>query len=440
MSVFGSRRQRVLAGYIAAAVIATIVVMAATSYASQQAGINEAVNAAKDRTLLYADVLSDKIPADLSSRDATRRTAADVALDGVVRDFVKSAKDVIRVKIWTPDGTIVYSDKRELWGREFALEPDEADVLLTGKVEASASDPSKPENIFEQDQGRVLQVYAPMRATAAGDLLFEVYYHDDSISTAAHRIWTEFAPILLGGLLLLAAVNLPLAWRLAQRAQRDQEEKAELLQAAVDASEMERSRIAGDLHDGVVQDLSGITYTLDAVADRLGTEGSPHAAVVAESAAHTRSAVSALRSLLIEIYPPNLREEGLPNALGGLLASVRSRGVAARLDVAPGIECAPACEALLFRAAQEALRNVLTHAEAGEVVVSLRREGEHAVLTVTDDGRGVAVDEWRHPPPGHLGLRFLSDLVERAGGHLDLTPGDPRGAVFTVSVPMEVGV
>ena len=131
------------------------------------------------------------------------------------------------------------------------------------------------------------------------------------------------------GVLLLALLQLPLAWRLSTRIQRDQVAKQRLLEAAVEASDVERKRIAADLHDGVVQDLTGVTFTLAAMTNSF-EPGDARAESVETAAAHTRNAVTALRSLLVEIYPPNLRDAGIESALGGLFRR-RWKHVAFRL-------------------------------------------------------------------------------------------------------------
>ena len=121
--------------------------------------------------------------------------------------------------------------------------------------------------------------------------------------------------------MLLQLVQIPFAWSLANRLQRQQRDSRRLLQRAVDASDAERRRIAGDLHDGIVQRLTGMTYTLDAA--RLGKPDRERDAD-ADRRSPRRSCArqtSELRSLLVDIYPPNLAEEGLPSAL----SSWRSR-------------------------------------------------------------------------------------------------------------------
>ena len=92
-----------------------------------------------------------------------------------------------------------------------------------------------------------------------------------------------------------------------------------LLRRAIDASDIERRRIANDLHDGVVRDLAGVAFSLAGAARDEATESGPRRAL--SDAAHSvRSSITALRTTLVDIYPPNLAEGGLLSALDDLAA------------------------------------------------------------------------------------------------------------------------
>jgi signal transduction histidine kinase len=304
-------------------------------------------------------------------------------------------------------------------------------------IEAEVSDLSKPENRFERDRGKLLEVYLPVRAPNDDRLLFEAYYRYDAVSASGNRIWKSFAPVSIGALIALELVQIPFAWSLARRLRSRQRERERLLRQAVDASDAERRRIAGDLHDGVVQDLAGVAYQLAGSARRDGLP-QPTTALLEDSAAQVRESIKSLRSLLVDIYPPKLAEAGLPAAITDLLAGVSSRGIEATCDV-DGLQAAlpDAVAGLLYRAAQEALRNAVTHAHPTRVHVTLESVAGAATLEVTDDGVGFTpADAAARASEGHLGLRGIADLVAGAGGRLDIdsTPGE--GTRLRVEVPI----
>ena len=258
--------------------------------------------------------------------------AAIDAVDRAVQERVLGER-VVRVKIWSRDGRVLYSDEPRLIGTTFPLGPSKLDVLRTGVTRAELSDLSGPENRFERGQGDLYEVYLPIRAPDGTPLLFETYQRRSAVAATGRRIWLPFAALLLGSLVLLWLVQVPLAWRLDRRLRRTQEEREMLLVRAVEASADERRRIAADLHDGVVQDLAGISYSLSAAAK---VETTPALRTTLQDAADgTRDAMRALRSLLVEIHPPNLHASGLETALTDLLAPLRARGLDARLAVEP---------------------------------------------------------------------------------------------------------
>ncbi len=165
-----------------------------------------------------------------------------------------------------------------------------------------------------------------------------------------------------------------------------------MLRKAIAASEIERRRIASDLHDGVVQDLAGVSYALVGCADRISKSDRPHdAECLYNAAGGVRQSIRTLRSLLVEIYPPSLRSAGLAAALTDLLAPLTGRGVAVDLDVPSTLVLPADAEALVFRVAQEAVRNALLHADPRSVGVHINTGRSGVALTVRDDGTGFDV-------------------------------------------------
>jgi signal transduction histidine kinase len=257
------------------------------------------------------------------------------------------------------------------------------------------------------------------------------------VSASGSRIWHSFAPVAIGGLVALELVQIPLAWSLARRLRDRQRERERLLRQALEASDTERRRIASDLHDGVVQDLAGVAYSL-AGSSRSTQLPAPTAALLDSSAEQVRDSIKSLRSLLVDIYPPKLDDAGLASALTDLVAGAQHRGVETRLDTDGLPEPLPQqVSRVLWRAAQEAVRNAITHAHASTLtVVAAGRDGV-ATLDVVDDGRGFAPAELpQRVDEGHVGLRGLTDLVRDAGGDVRVQSAPGAGTRVHVEVPL----
>jgi two-component system, NarL family, sensor kinase len=343
---------------------------------------------------------------------------------------------VVRVKVWTLGGRIVYSDEPRLIGRRFELEPAELAAVRKRIVDAEVSDVSKPENVYERHFGKLLEVYLPIQAPDGTELLYEDYLRYSLVTDSEHRQLARFVPALVGALLLLWLVQLPLAASLAGRLRQRQREREALLQRAIDSSDAERRRIAQYLHDGVVQELSGVSYSLAATAKRLEREGDdPGWRAVRDATAATRRAIAELRALLVGIYPASVRRSGLAAALSDLVAPLSARDIEVELDVQPGLDLPPATEETLFQGAQEALRNAATHAAPHHVEVHVGVSDGRAILTVSDDGTGFRPQE-PPGPGGHFGLRLLDDLAAERGGRLEVKSAEGKGTRVTLEVPI----
>jgi signal transduction histidine kinase len=415
-----------------AGLIALVIVGLTTALASRRVGEREAVSDARTTTVSKAKGLVEPAITDplLDGNDAARRR-----LDRVVQNDVLD-RNLLRVKLWTRDGRIIYSDETRLVGQTYGLDEDKRSAIATGQIVAEVSALDSPENRYERALGRkLLEVYLPVHTPNGTPLLFEGYYTYASVSASGSRLWRSFAPITLGALVALELVQIPLAYSLARRLRLRQLEREALLQRAIDASEVERRQIASDLHDGVVQDLAGVAYGLSAAA-RDGRTADPEQ--LEHSAETVRESVRALRSLIVDLYPPNLREEGLESALRDLTDRARERGVPTSLEVGDPVRVVPDSVAgLLYRSAQEGLRNVVDHSQATTARLAVSLDDHTAVLELADDGRGfdeellaARVEE------GHVGLKALRGLLTDAGGSLEVESSPGEGTVMRVRVPV----
>jgi signal transduction histidine kinase len=203
------------------------------------------------------------------------------------------------------------------------------------------------------------------------------------------------------------------------------------LTAAVEASAVERRRIARDLHDGVVQDLAGLSFAASAASREL-TDRPDLAARMENLGVGVRSSLRALRSLLVEIYPPELRTEGLAAALDDLVAPAIATGIDVSLSVDDTHDSSDDAIGLVWRAAQEAVRNAVRHGRPEHLRVSVLATPDSLVLVVEDDGRGF--DPSAVPRDGHLGLRALRDLINEMGAELRIDSAPGKGTTVRMEV------
>jgi signal transduction histidine kinase len=360
-------------------------------------------------------------------------------LDPLVRHWLRNGT-MVRVKVWSPAGMVLYSDEPKLIGETFALEPGARAALLSPRTDADVSDLRRPENRFERGDGKLLEVYRPVWTPDGQPLLFETYFRYDVVSQRSHQLWRAFGGVMLSSLLALIILLSGVGWLSVVRSRRARAERERLMERALAASEEERRRIAATLHDGVVQQLVAASFIAAGQAQRATADGDDgRAESLASVAATVRDSVAGLRSLLVDIYPPSLRSAGLASALHDLASGASGHGAAVTAEVdAEVAEATPEQQQeVMFRIAQEALRNALRHAEAGHITLRLTagQDGE-AVLEVADDGRGFdargvnAHGLAGHSAagavgPGHFGLRLMTDAATHGGGELALlsSPG-----------------
>jgi two-component system, NarL family, sensor kinase len=414
--------------------IALVIVGLATAVASRRIGEREAITDARSSAVIKAQGLVE--PA-IGNDLITDSRAAVVRLDGVVRRDVLDAS-VVRVKVWNRAGEILYSDEPRLIGAHYVLGNDERRSIDSGVIDAEVSDLSKPENQFERSYGKLLEVYVPIRTPSQAPLLFEAYYRYSLVAQNGSRLWRSFAPISLGALLMLELVQIPIAWSLARRLRMRLREREMLLHRALEASDVERRQIASDLHDGAVQDLAGVAYALSATARREGANGSDADAQLIENSAESiRGSIRALRSLIVDIYPPNFDEVSFDSAITDLFSRASDRGLRTDVDIDLRDPLPDSVARLLYRSAQEALRNTLDHARARSVTLTISHRNGVANLEVVDDGRGFDADDTaKSRAAGHLGLVALRGLVTDAGGELEVRSEPDAGTTLRVELPL----
>jgi signal transduction histidine kinase len=422
--------QFALAGVVALLVLSTIL----TAILSQT-GTSEAISNARQSTRLVAhDVIAPNLTDALLDGDQ----AAQAEFDRLIRQRVIDSW-VVRVKLWTSDGEIVYSDEPRLIGRAFALERDQIAALSTGRVVANITDLSRPENQYEANHRdrQLLEVYQKLQSPRGTTVLYENYIRFDLVQATGRGIMLSFLPAVAGTLVLMQLVQLSLAWSLARRVRDGQRDREALLMRAVDAAETERRRIARDLHDGTVQDLTAVSLALEVASRQLRRGQGVTAQTLDQASAETRTTVRQLRTLFVDIYPNSLRDQGLDVALRDLLKPFDRRGISATLTIPRDLRLPEVTERLLYRVARETLRNVAAHARAHSVEVCVEAADGTVSLVVRDDGTGFDGSALEGAASGHLGLRLLRDLTRDADGTFTVTSMPGSGTTVRVELPAQ---
>jgi len=209
----------------------------------------------------------------------------------------------------------------------------------------------------------------------------------------------------------------------------------------ITAQEDERRRIARELHEEIGQALGAIRLRVGIALRDDADRRRP----LEESATIADEAIGRIRSLAVNLRPPMLDDLGLADALqwalsqqskaAGWKASMRADELPQRLPEDVETAC--------FRIGQEALSNIVRHAHAKSVEVTLENGGEELRLTVADDGDGFDIERFRRPEERrrHVGLIAMSERASLAGGRLDIesAPGEGTRVVATFPFAASAG-
>ena len=418
--------------FTCAGLAVTLALALLTGVLARRAGLEQGTRAFESLARVTAATLTPALDGDPS-----RPPDAPGDLGTHVSALVK-AGPVVAVRVRAADGQVLWADDRSVVGQKAPLPREARQALDSGSVDSLVADPGDPRVLPGRSSGRVLVAWVAVEDVHGTPLLIEFHESYSEVTDLALRAWKRFAPAALGALALLQLIQVPLAWRLASRLRRSRLAEDALLQAAVDASDAERRRIAGEVHDHVVQDLTGLAYDLDAAQMRGRPRNAEDAELLERTATAVRQTVEDLRTLLVALIPARgAFRGGLQPALQVLAQEVGRSGIRVSVSADAARDLPGPTAALLYRCAQEALRNVTAHSRATSVEVAVTRDQGVATMRVEDDGQGF--DESRlgeRFAAGHVGLRALGELLVDAGGSLTLTSAPGQGTRLVATVPL----
>jgi signal transduction histidine kinase len=214
---------------------------------------------------------------------------------------------------------------------------------------------------------------------------------------------------------------------------------AEGMRRSLEAAERERSRWARELHDQTLQDLAGLKVLLSGA--RRAKEREQVDRILEQAIEHVQLGVDGLRALVTELRPPALDELGTAPALRTLIdRTSATAGLVIELDVDLAYEQgradtrhAPELESTMYRLVQEALTNIVKHADASRVTVAVIEDDATVGLTVTDDGAGFQTDAANEG----FGLIGMRERVTLLGGELDFDSKPGAGTTVAARIPVQ---
>jgi len=226
-----------------------------------------------------------------------------------------------------------------------------------------------------------------------------------------------------------------ITFRDVTEARKAESERQHLEAALLDAVGGEQRRFGTDLHDGLGQELTGLSLLLSALTNTARAAHSPHTGDLQQAGEVAQHALQSCQTIARGLSPIGSTEGGLITALRDLVTRLKGPS-GPRLEISVSevarLGLSPAASDHLYRIAQEALTNALKHAHANSIKVTLDVERERVRLEVCDDGSGVeAVGK---SAPG-LGLRTMRYRASMIGARFEIAPFGPNGTRVICDCP-----
>ena len=387
-------------------------------------------NSAKRHLLHGQSEVFTTVVEDLQQMDLVTRSADQVVVAPEFEDAVALrllGGDTIRVKLWSADGLIVYSNHPAQVGQTFELN-DLAVRSSEGVTTFGVADATDAAHAFEENLGELIEFYVPVVDGETVFALFEVEQRVDTLNTTVDRIrrntWLSIGLGLSVLTVFMGSLTLANAHVLSRRRRLAETLFAELVAAQDD----ERRRIVGALHDDIGQPLYRLLYGLQGSRTRLDDDD-PVALELERLELLVREVDSTLRNELRGLHTSLAEDLGLGPALEALADATREETTLDfTVDVGSEHKLGAVSRAALFRAAKEGVTNVRKHASAAHVWVRVRSDNGRVVLEVEDDGRGITGREG-------LGLTTMKERLEAIGGGLVLEQKLAAGTVMRAWVP-----
>jgi signal transduction histidine kinase len=390
-------------------------------------------------------------------------TPEDARRLDAVSELLKSRRHVVSIKIWRPDGTIVYSTQKRLIGKQFPT----TDILpsLQGKIRAGMADLDDHDSEFERSLSMPLyEIFLPLYKNETEKIIAVAEIYEDAralLKDQAYAVggaWLVVGSAGLCTLLVLFAIvyrgSLTIRRQRAaiKRRFRDQlsllrkndelqSRVREALRKSTQVDDLLQTRIGADLHDGPAQLMSHVLLRLDEVEGHLHDNPPPARALVQELRSDAKEALKELRAISAGLFLPDIGDTGdAENVVQSIVCAHEGRTnckVAYRTENVPArlprevVRC-------VARVVQEALNNSYRHSSAMEQSICLFANDGVLHLSIGDAGRGMSADkpESRSHLSG-LGIPGMASRVEALGGTFAISSVPGSGTEVICSIPMQ---
>ncbi|MBI3194200.1 MAG: hypothetical protein HYZ34_07015, partial [Ignavibacteriae bacterium] len=242
------------------------------------------------------------------------------------------------------------------------------------------------------------------------------------------------------GILLFLTAGPTISFRRVKQLQREQQQQEEFSRKLIERQELERKRIASELHDGVGQDLLVVKNKLLLAIDTV-EQGTMDVQQLNDAAQFASQAIEEVRSISHNLRPSNLDQLGLTMAIETAVESVATSSTirfSLNIENIDGL-VTPENEINVYRIVQESLNNVVKHSQATEAGVEVRRELDSVLINVQDNGRGFRMNvEGLNTPKERFGLSGMKERAKALSGSLTIQQRESGGTIVQLSVPIQL--
>jgi len=296
------------------------------------------------------------------------------------------------------------------------------------------------DTLFEAEKARALTNYQVQYETEKKEQQIELLNRETAIQKLQLRqrgllLLVTLAVLLAGATtvyLVFKQRKLKAEARLQQEINHQQEKAT---RDVLDAEERERRRIAGDLHDGVGQTLSAALLNLNYLHKSIGEGGAPDINAMDSALSLVRDCYQEVRSISHQMMPNALLKAGLASSIKEFLDAIDGKSIKVHLSVS-GLDqrLDQRLETVLYRAVQEAVNNVVKHAQASRLTIQIMKDEESIAVTIEDNGRGFDTSDSAYTEG--IGLKNIRSRVAMLQGTVDVDSAPGRGTVIVIYIPM----